>query len=80
MREGKDDAACACIDELMAAVDDYVPVPERAVDLPFLMPLKTFSALRVAVQLVPAVLSVVLSMLGTKLRSLVWLIKFARQR
>ncbi|MBN1983589.1 MAG: elongation factor Tu, partial [Chitinivibrionales bacterium] len=38
--EGKDDAACACIDELMAAVDDYIPVPERAVDLPFLMPVE----------------------------------------
>ncbi|MBN1456696.1 MAG: elongation factor Tu [Sedimentisphaerales bacterium] len=38
--EGKDDAACACIDELMAAVDDYIPVPERAVDLNFLMPVE----------------------------------------
>jgi elongation factor Tu len=38
--EGGDDAACACIDELMAAVDDYIPVPERAVDLPFLMPVE----------------------------------------
>jgi elongation factor Tu len=38
--EGKDDEACASIDELMAAVDDYVPVPERAVDLPFLMPVE----------------------------------------
>ncbi len=38
--EGKDDAACACVDELMAAVDDYIPVPERAVDLPFLMPVE----------------------------------------
>jgi elongation factor Tu len=38
--EGKDDAACACIDELMKAVDEYIPVPERAVDLPFLMPVE----------------------------------------
>ena len=38
--EGKDDEACKCIDELMAAVDDYIPVPERAVDLPFLMPVE----------------------------------------
>ena len=38
--EGKDDEACKCIDELMAAVDDYIPVPERAVDLPFLMPIE----------------------------------------
>ena len=38
--EGKDDDKCACIDELMVAVDDYFPVPERAVDLPFLMPVE----------------------------------------
>jgi len=38
--EGKDDEACKCIDELMAAVDEYIPVPERAVDLPFLMPVE----------------------------------------
>ncbi|MBE0535913.1 MAG: elongation factor Tu [Phycisphaerae bacterium] len=39
-KEGKDDAACACIDELMAAVDEYIPVPDRLVDLPFLMPVE----------------------------------------
>ena len=38
--EGKDDEACKCIDELMAAVDDYIPIPERAIDLPFLMPIE----------------------------------------
>ncbi|MHC4494479.1 MAG: elongation factor Tu, partial [Planctomycetota bacterium] len=38
--EGKDDDACACIDELMAAVDDYFPLPERDVDKPFLMPVE----------------------------------------
>jgi len=38
--EGKDDAACACIDELMAAVDEYIPVPERAIDQNFLMPIE----------------------------------------
>ncbi len=38
--DGKDDEACASIDELMAAVDDYVPVPEREVDKPFLMPVE----------------------------------------
>ena len=38
--EGKDDEKCACIDELMAAVDEYIPVPERAVDKPFLMPVE----------------------------------------
>jgi len=30
----------AKIDELMAAIDKYVPQPERAIDLPFLMPIE----------------------------------------
>ena len=38
--EGKDDEACKCIDELMAAVDDYFPIPERDVDKSFLMPVE----------------------------------------
>ncbi len=38
--EGNDDEVCACIDELMAAVDDYFPLPERDVDKPFLMPVE----------------------------------------
>jgi len=38
--EGKDDEACKCIDELLDAVDDYIPVPEREVDKPFLMPVE----------------------------------------
>ncbi len=38
--EGKDDEACACIDELMAAVDEYFPIPERETDKPFLMPIE----------------------------------------
>jgi elongation factor Tu len=38
--EGKDDDACKCIDELMASVDDYFPLPEREVDKPFLMPVE----------------------------------------
>jgi len=38
--EGKDDEACKCIDELVEAVDDYIPVPERDVDKPFLMPVE----------------------------------------
>ncbi len=38
--QGADDAACACIDELMAAVDEYIPQPERATDKPFLMPVE----------------------------------------
>jgi elongation factor Tu len=40
--ESKDPAAAEyqCIFELMQAVDDYVPTPERAVDQPFLMPIE----------------------------------------
>jgi elongation factor Tu len=38
--EGKDDEVCKCVDELMVAVDDYIPVPEREVDKPFLMPVE----------------------------------------
>ncbi len=38
--EGKDDEACASIDELMAACDSYIPEPERAVDQAFLMPVE----------------------------------------
>jgi elongation factor Tu len=30
----------ACITELMDAVDEYIPTPEREVDLPFLMPIE----------------------------------------
>ena len=35
-----DEAASKGVDELMAAVDDYVPIPERDVDKPFLMPIE----------------------------------------
>ena len=35
-----DDPACNCIMELMAAVDSYIPTPERDVDKPFLMPVE----------------------------------------
>ncbi len=38
--EGKDEEACKAIDELMAAVDAYFPLPERDVDKPFLMPVE----------------------------------------
>ncbi|MHC4572881.1 MAG: elongation factor Tu [Planctomycetota bacterium] len=37
---GKDDEACKCVDELMVAVDEYFPIPERDVDKPFLMPVE----------------------------------------
>jgi len=35
-----DDPACACIQELMDAVDSYIPTPDRKADLPFLMPVE----------------------------------------
>lgn len=39
--EGKDgDYGSACIDRLMAAVDEYIPIPDRPLDKPFLMPLE----------------------------------------
>jgi elongation factor Tu len=39
-RNPADDAANACIDALVAALDEYVPVPPREVDRPFLMPVE----------------------------------------
>ncbi len=38
--ESADDEACKPILELMDAVDSYVPLPERDVDKPFLMPIE----------------------------------------
>ena len=38
--EGKDDQACECVDELMDAIDNYIPIPERDIDKPFLMPVE----------------------------------------
>jgi elongation factor Tu len=35
-----DDKACAPIDELVKALDEYVPIPQRDVDKPFLMPIE----------------------------------------
>ena len=35
-----DDPECACIWELMNAVDSYIPEPQRATDQPFLMPVE----------------------------------------
>jgi elongation factor Tu len=34
---GKDDKACKCIDDLLAALDSYIPDPVREQDKPFLM-------------------------------------------
>ena len=39
--DGPDDAPeWACIHELMKAVDEYIPTPERDIDKPFLMPIE----------------------------------------
>jgi len=35
--QGKDAAACKCIDDLMVALDTYIPTPQREEDKPFLM-------------------------------------------
>ncbi len=35
-----DDPSCACIQELLDAVDAYIPAPERDTDKPFLMPVE----------------------------------------
>jgi elongation factor Tu len=36
----KDDKACKPIDDLVKALDDYVPIPQREIDKPFLMPIE----------------------------------------
>jgi elongation factor Tu len=38
--EKLDDPACKAIVELLAAMDTYFPLPERAIDKPFLMPIE----------------------------------------
>jgi elongation factor Tu len=40
LKDGKDDQANACIDELFAALDSFIPEPKRALDKPFLMPIE----------------------------------------
>ena len=40
MTQPDDPEATKCIDELLDAMDSYIPLPERAVDQPFLMPIE----------------------------------------
>jgi len=40
MQAPEDDQAGACIDELVKALDAYVPIPQRLIDKPFLMPIE----------------------------------------
>jgi elongation factor Tu len=42
----KDDAACKPIDELVKALDDYIPMPEREIDKPFLMPVEDIFSIK----------------------------------
>jgi elongation factor Tu len=41
-----DDKACAPIDALVKALDDYVPIPQREIDKPFLMPIEDVFAIK----------------------------------
>jgi elongation factor Tu len=38
--ESLDDPACKSIEELLAAMDSYIPIPPREIDKPFLMPIE----------------------------------------
>ena len=40
LENSESDEANACIDELLAALDSFIPQPERALDRPFLMPME----------------------------------------
>jgi elongation factor Tu len=40
LEDPEDDSANACVDELMDALDSYIPEPERALDKSFLMPIE----------------------------------------
>ena len=44
--ESLDDAACKPILELLKSMDEYIPIPERAVDKPFLMPVEDVFSLK----------------------------------
>ena len=38
--ESLDDPSCKAIIELLSVMDEYIPIPERAIDKPFLMPVE----------------------------------------
>ncbi len=40
MATPSDDKACEPIDKLVAALDEYIPIPQREIDKPFLMPIE----------------------------------------
>jgi len=41
-----DDAACKCIDDLVKALDEYIPIPEREIDKPFVMPIEDIFSIK----------------------------------
>src|SRR5690606_16632612 len=41
-----DDEACKPIDELVKALDEYIPMPEREIDKPFLMPVEDIFSIK----------------------------------
>src|SRR5260370_7433437 len=43
---GKDDAACKCIDDLLNALDTYIPTPQRAEDKPFLISIQDLFSIK----------------------------------
>ena len=40
LEAGGEGSAAACIQDLMDAIDEYIPEPERDIDRPFLMPVE----------------------------------------
>jgi len=46
LRDPSDEAANRCVDELVAALDGYVPLPLREVDKPFLMPVENVYSIK----------------------------------
>src|SRR5437588_1298632 len=40
MENPGNDEACKPVDELVKALDDYIPIPQREIDKPFLMPIE----------------------------------------
>ncbi len=58
-----------CIDELMEAVDSYIPTPARAIDQPFLMPVEDIFTIQDAALWRPGVSSAGSSRSTKKLKS-----------
>jgi translation elongation factor EF-Tu-like GTPase len=61
--------------ELMDAVDNWIELPVRDQDKPFLMPVEDVFQLQVVELLLQVVSKLVLSILEIQLKSLVWVLK-----